>query len=317
MSACEIEARAAQWLAARDRDDWNETDQAALDAWLNEDILNSVAYWRLEAAWSDTDRLKVLRRPGRSEDAIVEKRRFRPLLLSIAAALAAVAAIGFGATFLFQPAIRTYATAIGERETIRFADGSQIELNTDTKLRAEVSSSRRKVWLDKGEAYFQIHHDASNPFVVIAGDRYVTDLGTKFRIRRDTNRLEVALVEGRAQLETSNSRVPEKPMVLMPGDIAIATATAVSLVKLPEKGLARELAWRHGKVVFNNTSLADAAAEFNRYNRERIVVADPRVAKTAIYGTFQTNNVAAFARLAHEVLGLTIERRNGDILITR
>jgi transmembrane sensor len=153
--------------------------------------------------------------------------------------------------------------------------------------------------------------------VVIAGDRYITDLGTKFRIRRDPGRLEVALVEGRAQLETSDSRAPEKPMVLVPGDTAVATATSVSLVKTPSKGIARELAWRHGKIVFNNTTLADAAAEFNRYNRERIIVADPRAATTAIYGTFQTNNVAAFARLAHEVLGLTIERRNGDIVITR
>jgi transmembrane sensor len=316
-NASEIETRAARWLASRDRDDWNGTDQQALDAWLNEDIRNSVAYWRLEAAWSDTDRLKVLRRPGRSEETVIEKRRIWLLLLSVAAALATVAVVGFGARFLFQPAIRTYATAIGERETIRFTDGSQIELNTDTKLRAEVGAGGRKVWLDKGEAYFQIHHDASNPFVVIAGDRYITDLGTKFRIRRDPGRLEVALVEGRAQLETSDSRAPEKPMVLVPGDTAVATATSVSLVKTPSKGIARELAWRHGKIVFNNTTLADAAAEFNRYNRERIIVADPRAATTAIYGTFQTNNVAAFARLAHEVLGLTIERRNGDIIITR
>lgn len=317
MSASEIETRAAQWLASRDRDDWNDADQQSLDTWLNEDILHSVAYWRLEAAWSDTDRLKVLRRPGRSEEPAAGKRRIWPLLLSVAAALAAIAAIGFGATFLFQPAIRTYATAIGERETIRFADGSQIELNTNTKLRAEVTNSRRKVWLDRGEAYFQVHHDASNPFVVIAGDRYVTDLGTKFRIRRDPNRLEVVLVEGRAQLETSDSRALEKPMVLVPGDTAVATATSVSLVRTPSKGIARELAWRHGNIVFNNTTLAAAAAEFNRYNRERIVVSDPRVANTAIYGTFQTNNVAAFARLAHEVLGLNVERRNGNILITR
>jgi transmembrane sensor len=250
------------------------------------------------------------------QSAPTPKRRFRPWLLGAAAALAAVTAVGFGSSYFFQPAIRAYATAIGERETIRFADGSQIELNTNTKLRAEVSASRRKVWLDRGEAYFQIRHDASNPFVVIAGDRYVTDLGTKFRIRRDPGRLEVALVEGRAQLETSDAQAPKKPMVLTPGDTAIATADKVSLTRTPSKGLARELAWRHGNIIFNNTTLAAAAAEFNRYNREKIVIADPAVANTAIYGTFQTNNVSAFARLAHEVLGLNVEHWNGNIVVS-
>jgi transmembrane sensor len=316
VSASQTEARAAQWLAARDRDDWSEADQASLNAWLDETIDNAVAYWRLEAAWSSTERLTALRRSGRTQSVPAPKRNFRIWLLGAAAALAAVTALGFGSSYFFQPAIRTYATAIGERETIRFADGSQIELNTDTRLRAEVSASRRKVWLEKGEAYFQIHHDASNPFVVIAGDRYVTDLGTKFRIRRDQGRLEVALVEGRAQLETSDTQAPRKPMVLTPGDTAIATADKVSLTRVASNGLARELAWRHGNIIFNNTTLAAAAAEFNRYNREKIVIADPAVANTAIYGTFQTDNVAAFARLAHEVLGLNVEHRNGSIVVS-
>ena len=316
MNASQIEARAAQWLAARDRDDWREADQAMLDAWLEENIDNAVAYWRLEAAWSCTERLTALRRPGPEISVHTPKRRFRPWLLGAAAALTAVTALGFGSNYIFPPTTRTYATAIGEREAIRFADGSQIELNTDTKLRAAVSASRRKVWLEKGEAYFQIHHDASNPFVVIAGDRYITDLGTKFRIRRDPGRLEVALVEGRAQLETSDAQAPQKPMVLTPGDTAIATANSVSLTRTPSKGLARELAWRQGIIIFNNTSLAAAASEFNRYNREKIIIADPAVASTAIYGTFQTNNVAAFARLAHEVLGLNVEHRNGNIVVS-
>ncbi len=219
-------------------------------------------------------------------------------------------------SYLFEPAIHGYATAVGERETIRFADGSQIELNTDTKLRAEVSSSRRKVWLDKGEAYFQIKHDASNPFIVIAGDRYVTDLGTKFRIRRDRGRLEVALLEGRAQLETSDARAPKNPMVLAPGDTVVATANSVSLTKTPSISLARELAWRHGIIIFNNTTLASAVAEFNRYNRKKIIVTDPAVAHRTIYGTFQTDNVAAFARLAHEVLGLHVDHHGEDIVIS-
>jgi len=317
MSAAKTEVRAAAWLARRDRDDWCEVDQAGLDAWLDESILHRVAYWRLEAAWASTERFSALRIPERPEIVHSARRRMRLALVGVASALIGVIFLGFGAAYLFQPAVRAYSTALGEHRTIRFADGSQIELNTDTQLRAEIGPSRRKVWLDHGEAYFQIKHDASNPFIVIAGDRYVTDLGTKFRIRRDSNRFEMALLEGRAQLETSDAQVPQKPIVLVPGDHAVATAGAISLTRLPARSLAQELAWRQGMIVFNNTALASVADEFNRYNSQKIVVADQAAGRSTIYGTFQTGNIMAFARLAHEVLGLHVERRGGDIVISR
>jgi transmembrane sensor len=317
MSATETEACAAAWLARYDRDDWSEADQTGLNAWLNESILHRVAYWRLEAAWASTERFSALRIPERSEITHSQRRRTRPVLVGVASALIGVVLLGLGAAYLFQPGVRAFATVLGEHRTISFADGSQIELNTDTQLRAEIGPSRRKVWLDHGEAYFQIRHDASNPFIVIAGNRYVTDLGTKFRIRRDSNRFEMALLEGRAQLEISDARVPQKPIVLVPGDRAVAIADSISLTRLPARSLEQELAWRQGMIVFNNTALASAADEFNRYNSKKIVVADQAAGRSTIYGTFQTSNIVAFARLAHEVLGLHVERRGEDIVISR
>ena len=43
---------------------------------------------------------------------------------------------------------------------VSFADGTRIELNTDTVLRARMTTSERTVWLDQGEAYFQVKHDS-------------------------------------------------------------------------------------------------------------------------------------------------------------
>ena len=64
-----------------------------------------------------------------------------------------------------------------------------------TVLRARVSAHERLVTLERGEAYFQIAHDPKHPFVVMAGDHRVTDLGTKFLVRRDNKTLEVAVTE--------------------------------------------------------------------------------------------------------------------------
>ena len=60
----------------------------------------------------------------------------------------------------------TYATAVGGHKTLTLGDGSEVELNTDTIVRMPKVAGQRQVILDKGEAYFQIKHDAENPFIV-------------------------------------------------------------------------------------------------------------------------------------------------------
>ena len=70
-------------------------------------------------------------------------------------------------TFFASPREKTYSTGIGVRETIALPDGSQIELNTDTSVRLAEDGLHRHVTLDRGEAFFQVKHDATHPFVVV------------------------------------------------------------------------------------------------------------------------------------------------------
>src|SRR5690606_26395725 len=58
--AQEARDRAALWVVAREQDDWNESDQAALDAWLAESDMNKAAYWRLDHSWREADRIGAL-----------------------------------------------------------------------------------------------------------------------------------------------------------------------------------------------------------------------------------------------------------------
>jgi transmembrane sensor len=309
--AASVNACAAAWLRRRQFWDWTEEEQAGLDAWLAESAAHRVAYWRLNAAWSRTDRLAALRRE--TDDAVGRsKKRFgRVAAASLAIAIMIVMSAGF---WFLRPLEKTYTTALGGKQTIVFADGSKIELNTDTALR--VNFRQRSVWLDRGEAYFQIKHDPRHPFVVMAGSGRVTDVGTRFFVRRDLSRLKVALVEGQAQFDSLN--IPsETPKSLLPGDVVIATPTSTTLLRESSKNLSSELGWRKGVLVFEHTTLLDAAAEFNRYNSEKVVVADDASAHLTINGTFRTNDVEAFADAAHGVFGLRVETRNGEAIISR
>lgn len=312
-----IKARAAEWLERRDREDWSEADQAALDAWLAQSMAHQTAFWRLEAAWDRTARLAALRAPMQAPFVPASPPRLSPVLVGIAAALALVAGLGVAAVLLLRPEDRVYATAIGGRETVAFADGTKIELNTNTQLRARMTTQERIVWLDHGEAYFEVKHDPAHPFVVMVGNRRVTDLGTQFSIHRGAHDLEVAVVDGRVWFDAPDNKAASQNSLLTSGEVATINADKFSVTRRSAKELAVELAWRRGMLVFHDTRLADAVREFNRYNAIKLVVADPSIADLKFSAEIRADNYEDFLQLAQTVLRLHVDRVGNSIFISR
>ena len=317
-NAKEIRERAADWLQRRNFWNWSEADQAELDAWLAQSPSHMTAYLRVQAAWENTGRLSALRSIRPAQRPAPKSRRVLPLLMGVAAAAAIAAVVGSSSlSAWFGPDVKTYATKVGGHEILKLADGSEIELNTDTVLRTSMQPHERKVWLERGEAYFQVKHDEKRPFVVLAGNDRVIDLGTKFTVRREPHRLQVAVMEGRVQLQSKTASGKEHSVALARGDVVVSAGGVLPVVKKSETQLEKDVAWRSGELVFEGATLADAAREFNRYNTDKIVVAGTGVAGLTIGGKFAKNDIAAFAELAQHVLGLRVERAGNIIVITR
>ncbi len=317
--ATQVEERAAEWLQRRRYwKGWSEADQAALDAWLGEAMTHNVAYWRLEAVLDRAERLSVLR-PKKFERPFGVARKRSPWVpLRIAVALAVVAVLGISATFLFSaPRGQTYATSLGGHTIIKLTDGSLIELNTSTVLHADVAAGRRFVSIDKGEAYFEIVHDARHPFIVEVAGHRITDLGTKFVVRKDANRVELTLVEGRASIASSQVGMQAHAAVLTPGEVAVATADSISIERKSQHVVAKELSWRRGLLVFDGATLAKVAAELNRYNSEKLIIAGDDVRKLTIDASIPTDGIHAFTRVARAVFGLHIQDRGNEVVISR
>jgi len=313
-SAADIRNRAATWIVKRrDHENWTEADQAELENWLAQAPAHKVAYLRVKAAWERADRLCALRRPPTSRN------RFIPALKFVALGTAAAIVIGgvyLAAPWESQPPGKLYVTGVGGRETLTLRDGSKIELNTSTSLRVEGSNKGRIVWLDRGEAYFQIVHNDAHPFVVFAGKHRITDLGTKFLVRRDNDSLRVALFEGQARFDTEDKRGTQEA-TLNPGDVVVATTKSLSISERSQRDLNDTLGWRRGLLVFRHATLAGAAAEYNRYNLKKIVVADPEIAQLNINGSLPVNDPKALARSAERFFDLHVEQRPNEIIITR
>lgn len=316
--ARQVADRAAAWLIRQEDGDWSDEDQAAFDAWLAQSDAHKAAYWRLEHSWRQADRVRALGAPVEPAGARrVPRRPWKPA--AVAASLLAV--VVFGAAQLGgwggpsgSPPVR-YATSTGGHETVRLADGSRIELNTRTSVRAGVSPRGREAWLDSGEALFEIAPDPERPFIVHAGPRTVTVLGTVFSVRRDHDRVTVSVLEGRVRIDDAAdpAGAASGSATLVGGMTAISRGGSTLVTQRSVERVQNALAWRDGMLVFDQTTLADVAAEFNRYNTQSIVVTDPETAAIRIGGAFQAANVEAFVRLLRDAYGLKVVRE-GDVI---
>lgn len=312
-----IEARAAQWLARQDGERWSAADQQALTRWLDEDVRHRVAYLRLYAAWREADEgaAGVVQQPLSAAPAAAPAAgrggARNAASWRIAAALLLTCALGTWLALPGQEDPQHYATRIGESRAVALADGSRIVLNTATRLRAAPDSGR-KVWLDSGEAYFDIAHDPAQPFVVEAGSSRVTVLGTRFTVRREADRLTVLVAQGRVRLSAAAAAVE-----LTRNEMAVARAGSIRRTAHGADKTAHLLAWRDGRLMFERTTLADAVAQFNRYNERQLVVTDAQAGQIEIGGTFAPSNVDGFLRLLEQGFGLQVEQRGKTVAISR
>jgi transmembrane sensor len=216
-----------------------------------------------------------------------------------------------------MPDYQTYATTFGGREVLTLRDGSVIELNASTIIRLSDNASERRVELEKGEAYFNIRHDAAHPFVVTVGNHRITDMGTQFAVRSEPGKVQVSLIEGSAEFATPDRGNADRPVVLKPGEIAVATAEKISVSKEPIRRLSDALGWRRGQLIFYHATLADAVEQFNRYNRQKLAVGDAQTAQLIVNGSFPVNGIDAFTQAAQQVFGVRVKHRGADIVISR
>lgn len=310
-----LEALAAQWLVRREESDWTQRQQDELNAWLDESMAHKAAFWRLEHGWREADRIAAL--APRPSPRAPWWMPYLPRLTALAASLLIAAGLGFVMLPSRSEPVLAARTDIGQRRLLKLGDGSRIEMNTRSAIRAQVSRDEREVWIDKGEVYFEVFHDAGHPFVVHAGNSRVTVLGTKFSVRRDGGRVIVSVSEGKVRVDDGSADTSARQSIITAGDIAIARGASMLITQKSEEKVNDQLAWRNGILRFDQQPLGEIIAEFNRYNQSQIAVTDPAIAQMRLGGVFQPGNVDAFLRLLEDAYGLHVSRSGETIKISR
>jgi len=340
----QIEQQAAEWLARRDAEGWTDDEQQSLDAWLGASSRHKVAYLRLQAAWTETGRLQAFAaglpagvtpprrtsapalpdsRPDLREltfaprDRSGERRRGWQQGLAATLAVLALGSLAWGSWQLTGREQASYASAVGEIQTVTLPDGSTATLSSDSRLDVRISRGERHLTLARGEAFFDVAHDTRRPFVVETEGRRVAAVGTRFSVRRDPEEVRVVVTEGKVRLESRTG--PDgraQPVSLLPaGSVATAGRNGVLVRSLTVSDAERYLEWRDGFLTFDDTSLAEAAAEFNRFNTRKLELADDAVADLRVGGNFRWSNAEGFAHLLEQGFPVRAERHADRIVL--
>jgi transmembrane sensor len=225
-----------------------------------------------------------------------------------------------------------YRTGIGAPRLVQLRDGSRISLDADTAVRVTYGETERRVRLESGRAYFQVRHNPSWPFVVVAGRHQITDIGTAFMVRHGSGRTAVTLLEGRVAVSSRSRESPGSartsaaaapgPGAGGPGQAIVLTTgqrltfAAAGPPQLDRPRLDDVTAWVRREIMLNDTPLLRAVAELNRYDPVRLVIADPQVARLHVSGIYHTGNNREFALLLAKLYGIRLAERGDRITLS-
>lgn len=334
---------ALAWFARRQDAGWQPEDEPAFQAWLTADPRHADAYERCGRQWDwldgmPADLLAGLRTrtaaatpPSSSGPPSLPRRRFvaRPMLSAIGAA-SVIGAVGLGYRAWHEATSRpaftqTLRTERGQQRSVQLPDGSQLRLDTATRLDVTYDRRHREALLTDGQALFTIQPDADRPFHVLAGPLRVTVVGTRFAIRYTPTLpgnagVRLAVEEGKVRITRRATPHPthtadQEPDVLLTAGQQIVSDEQGALG--PASAIAPDSValWQHQRVSFVDVPLAHALAELERYRPTGLVVRDPAVAALRLSGTFDPMAPGALRTALPRVLPVRLRERNGLIEI--
>ena len=231
-------------------------------------------------------------------------------LAGLAAVLIAALAVLFTINQPRAAHTQLYATNIGELKSIVLDDGTQINLNTNTRLSVTMDKKSRHVHLENGEAYFDIANDNSRPFVIKAMGTKITDIGTAFSVYIASDGLRVSVADGLVDMHTQAQTVR-----LSKGQKGVQKKGQDS-IDIASIDIANISTWRDGVLVFEDAPLSVIVPELNRYFTMPISLQDGAVGAVTFSGVLNFSDQNKLLNSMQALMPLRVHQQDGYFLLS-
>ncbi|MBC3299912.1 FecR family protein [Pseudomonas sp. SWRI18] len=204
-----------------------------------------------------------------------------------------------------------YTTGTGESRTVQLADGSQLQLNTDSAIQVRINGGERQVRLLRGEGFFSVTQDPTRPFVVQSGEGWVKVVGTRFSVARRDGQTRVQVAQGKVQVSAGSG----EPVYLEPGRAVEYQGQRLSDAHGfdPASGFA----WRQRQLVFRQQPLSEVVSELNRYWPGKTLVLGEALRNRVVSGVFEIDKPDAVIQALEYTLNLHAEHYTPYLLVLR
>lgn len=188
------------------------------------------------------------------------------------------------------------ATPKGVKSDLLLPDGSRVRLNGGTRIAyPALFGPERRVEVD-GEAYFEVEHDPSKPFVVVTGQVASTVLGTSFNVHAyaEDENIQITLATGSLLVDGGPG---SRRVRLRPGEQGFFEKRS-RMLTLREVNVDHILSWREDKLYFRAEPLESIARSLERQFNVEITIADERLRKVCFTGEFvEGENIQEIMRI--------------------
>lgn len=193
-----------------------------------------------------------------------------------------------------------HTTAVGERHQITLADGTTIDMNTDTVIRVALWGYSRKVTLDRGEASFKIGDERFRSFVVFSGNGTLRDIGTEFNVAKETDKTTVSVLEGAIEVTLDNQTHATK---LLYGGQQL-TYSSYDISRISPANAETTVAWHKDRLIFRELPLDEVVQQINRYHVRPIRLSSQQLSQLKVSGEFNSTDRAGLIQALKTLLPL-------------
>ena len=235
------------------------------------------------------------------------RRRWVQGLMAVAACLALV----FGPDFVLRMRA-DHATGTAQQQEVRLADGSTIRLAPKSAIDVAYGSDARRVRLLKGEAFFEVKHDAGHPFTVEAQSVEIKDIGTAFDVRIGPVGTEVAVRQGLVEVNAAEG-APIVSERLEPGDwMRVAPGGKVARGRIAADEVA---SWTQGQLIAKSRPVAEVVDALRPYFSGLIILRGGDLADQPLTGVYNLADPLDALYAVARAQGATIHRISPWILV--